>query len=51
MTTSLVHEGKGLGTLGLHEPKMGELCTEAGFSSVRWVSLENPFNKLYEVKP
>jgi 2-polyprenyl-3-methyl-5-hydroxy-6-metoxy-1,4-benzoquinol methylase len=51
MTTSLAHDGEGLGTLGLHEPKVRELCAEAGFSSVQRVPLENPFNNLYEVKP
>lgn len=51
MTTSLAQDGEGLGTLGLHEPKVRELCAEAGFSSVRRVPLENPFNILYEVKP
>ena len=40
----------GLGTLGFHEPKVRELCAEAGFSSVRRVSLENPFNNLYEIR-
>ena len=50
MTTSLANGGVGLGTLGLHEPKVRELCAEAGFSSVRRVPLENPFNSLYEVR-
>jgi 2-polyprenyl-3-methyl-5-hydroxy-6-metoxy-1,4-benzoquinol methylase len=51
MTTSLANGGVGLGTVGLHEPKVRELCAEAGFSSVRRVPLENPFNNLYEVRP
>jgi SAM-dependent methyltransferase len=51
MTTSLSRGGAGLGTLGFHEPKVREMCAEAGFSSVRRVPLENPFNNLYEVKP
>ncbi len=50
MTTSLSQDGEGLGTLGLHEPKVRELCAEAGFSSVRHVPLENPFNILYEIR-
>ena len=49
MTSSLAHHGEGLGTVGLPESKMRELCTEAGFSSVRRVPMENPFNILYEV--
>ncbi len=51
MTTSLANGGVGLGTVGLHGPKVRELCTEAGFRSVRRVPLENPFNNLYEVRP
>jgi SAM-dependent methyltransferase len=51
MTTSLANGGVGLGTVGLHEPKVRELCAEAGFSSVRRVPLDNPFNNLYEVRP
>jgi len=51
MTTSLAAGGAGLGTLGFHEPKVRELCAEAGFSSVRRVPMENPFNTLYEIRP
>ena len=49
MTTSLAHHGEGLGTVGIPESKMRELCAEAGFSHVRRVPMENPFNILYEV--
>jgi 2-polyprenyl-3-methyl-5-hydroxy-6-metoxy-1,4-benzoquinol methylase len=51
MTTSLAHHGEGLGTAGIPESKMRELCAEAGFSTVRRVPMENPFNILYEVTP
>jgi 2-polyprenyl-3-methyl-5-hydroxy-6-metoxy-1,4-benzoquinol methylase len=51
MTTSLAGGGMGLGTLGFHEPKVRELCAEAGFSSIRRVPLDNPFNNLYEIRP
>jgi len=50
MTTSLTRGGVGLGTLGFHEPKVRELCAEAGFSHVRRVPLDNPFNNLYEIR-
>lgn len=49
MTVSLADGGEGLGTLGLPESKLRELATEAGFSSVRRVPIENPFNNVYEV--
>jgi 2-polyprenyl-3-methyl-5-hydroxy-6-metoxy-1,4-benzoquinol methylase len=49
MTTSLAHNGEGLGTAGLPESKLRELAIEAGFSSVRVVA-SDPFNNLYEVK-
>jgi SAM-dependent methyltransferase len=51
MTTSLAQGGAGLGTVGFHEPKVRELCTAAGFSHVRRVEMENPFNNLYEIRP
>lgn len=51
MTTSLAHHGEGLGTLGLPETKLRELCVEAGWSSVRRVPIEVPFNTLYEIAP
>lgn len=51
MTTSLAHHGEGLGTTGIPESKMRELCAEAGFNSVRRVPMDNPFNILYEVTP
>jgi hypothetical protein len=35
MTTSLAHGGARLGTLGFHEPKVREMCQDAGFTSVR----------------
>jgi 2-polyprenyl-3-methyl-5-hydroxy-6-metoxy-1,4-benzoquinol methylase len=51
MTTSLAHHGEGLGTTGIPESKMRELSAEAGFSDVRRVPMDNPFNILYEVTP
>ncbi|HYB01207.1 MAG TPA: class I SAM-dependent methyltransferase, partial [Ktedonobacteraceae bacterium] len=51
MTTSLSGHGEGLGTAGLPEGKLQELCREAGFSNVRRVPLENPINNLYEIVP
>jgi SAM-dependent methyltransferase len=50
MTTSLAHGGAGLGTCGLHEPKLRELGNEVGFKHIRRVPLENPFNNLYELR-
>jgi hypothetical protein len=51
MTTSLAGGGMGLSTLGFHEPTVRELCAEVGFSTVRRVPLDNPFNNLYEIRP
>jgi hypothetical protein len=50
MTTSLAGGGAGLGTVGLHEPKLREFSLQAGFRSVRRVPLENPINNLYELR-
>ena len=51
MTTSLHGQGEGLGTAGLPEAKLRELCMELGFSSVRRVPIDSPFNILYEITP
>lgn len=51
MTTSLAAGGAGLGTLGLPESRLRELCIEAGFRGVERLPLENPFNALYAIKP
>ena len=51
MTTSLAHDGEGLGTIGLPEGKIREFCTDAGFSTVRRLTFDNPFSIFYEVKP
>jgi 2-polyprenyl-3-methyl-5-hydroxy-6-metoxy-1,4-benzoquinol methylase len=49
MTTSLADGGEGLGTLGLPEPLLRQLAGKAGFSQVRHVAMDNPFNSLYEL--
>jgi SAM-dependent methyltransferase len=49
--TSIANGGDGLGTMGLPETTVRELCTKAGFSSVRRYPLQTPFNVLYEIKP
>jgi hypothetical protein len=46
MTSSLAHDGAGLGTCGLPESSIRALATEAGFETVTRVA-ENPFNVLY----
>jgi SAM-dependent methyltransferase len=50
MTTSLAQGGAGLGACGLPEAKARELCREAGFSEIRRVPMDNPFNNLYEAR-
>lgn len=50
MTTSLAQEGAGLGTMGLPESKLLELCTQTGFSGVT-KAWEDPFKALYHVSP
>ncbi|MBV9013786.1 MAG: methyltransferase domain-containing protein [Pseudonocardiales bacterium] len=51
MTVSLAEGGAGLGTLGLPEAKLTELASETGFSQVRRVPIEDPFNTLYVLTP
>jgi SAM-dependent methyltransferase len=50
-TTSLAGGGEGLGTAGLPESRLRELGTAAGFSRIRRLPLENPFNTLYALQP
>jgi hypothetical protein len=49
MTTSLAQGGAGLGTLGLHEHRLREYASVAGFGAVR-LAFQDPFNKLYELR-
>jgi 2-polyprenyl-3-methyl-5-hydroxy-6-metoxy-1,4-benzoquinol methylase len=51
LPTSLATGGPGLGTLGLPESRVRELCTAAGFTSVRRLPVSNPFHALYEIRP
>lgn len=51
LPVSLANGGAGLGTMGLPESELKELCMGAGFSHVRRLPMQNPFHALYEVKP
>ena len=50
MTTSLANHGEGLGTLGMPEGVVRELCGEAGFGAVRKLPCSNDFVSLFEVR-
>lgn len=50
MTTSLANHGEGLGTLGMPEKVVHELCGEAGFEHIRKLPCSNDFVSLYEVR-
>jgi 2-polyprenyl-3-methyl-5-hydroxy-6-metoxy-1,4-benzoquinol methylase len=51
LPVSLAEGGAGLGTLGLPESRLTELALDAGFSNVRKLPIENPFNSVYEISP
>jgi 2-polyprenyl-3-methyl-5-hydroxy-6-metoxy-1,4-benzoquinol methylase len=51
LPVSLAAGGAGLGTLGLPPSRLSELAQEAGFSHVRQVPIDDPFNNLYELTP
>lgn len=51
LPTALANGAEGLGSLGLPEPALRALCTEAGLTQVRRIPQQNPFNALYEVRP
>lgn len=48
MPISLASGGEGLGTMGLPESKIRDLCAHAGFSSFRRVPLEGSIHSVYE---
>jgi SAM-dependent methyltransferase len=50
MTTSLANGGAGLGTLGLHERRLREYASVAGFDGGVRLAFQDPFNKLYELR-
>lgn len=50
MTTSLANHGEGLGTLGMPEKVVRELCAEAGFGAVRKLPCSNDFVSLFEIR-
>lgn len=51
MTTSLAHNGAGLGTCGMPEATVRAYAADAGFGEVTRVPVENPFNVIYELRP
>jgi 2-polyprenyl-3-methyl-5-hydroxy-6-metoxy-1,4-benzoquinol methylase len=51
LPVSLATGGAGLGTLGLTPSRLNELAREAGFSHLRQVPIDDPFNNLYELTP
>jgi 2-polyprenyl-3-methyl-5-hydroxy-6-metoxy-1,4-benzoquinol methylase len=48
---TLARGREALGTMALPEARVRELCSEAGFASIRRLPIMNPFNILYEVLP
>jgi 2-polyprenyl-3-methyl-5-hydroxy-6-metoxy-1,4-benzoquinol methylase len=51
LPVSLNSAGAGLGTVGLPQSRLSELATEAGFTAVRRVPVEEDLNNLYELTP
>jgi SAM-dependent methyltransferase len=51
MTTSLAHGGAGLGTCGCPPSVVEQLAHRASFRTVREVPIDNPINRLYELRP
>jgi SAM-dependent methyltransferase len=51
LPVSLASGGAGLGTLGLPPSRLNELARGAGFSHLRQVPIDDPFNNLYELTP
>jgi 2-polyprenyl-3-methyl-5-hydroxy-6-metoxy-1,4-benzoquinol methylase len=51
LPVSLNGAGTGLGTVGLPQSRLTELATDAGFTAVRRVPIEEELNNLYELTP
>jgi 2-polyprenyl-3-methyl-5-hydroxy-6-metoxy-1,4-benzoquinol methylase len=51
LTVSLAEGGTGLGTCGLAEPVLQRMADAAGFSAVRHIPVDDPFNTVYELSP
>lgn len=51
MTTSLAHGGAGLGTCGCPPAVIDALGHDAGFGSVCELPIDDPFNRLYVLRP
>ncbi len=51
LPTAIANGAEGLGTLGMPESKVRSLCGAAGFTIIRRLPFDNPFNVLYEIKP
>ena len=47
----LAEGGTGLGTCGLAEPVLWGLARDAGFTDMRSIDTDDPFNCLYELTP
>ena len=50
LTTSLAHDGAGLGTLGLPESELRKLAADAGFGGFARVPFDSPFHSVYELR-
>ncbi len=51
LTVSLAEGGTGLGTCGLAEPVLRRMATDAGFTGMRHIPVDDPFNTVYELTP
>ncbi|HET6529554.1 MAG TPA: class I SAM-dependent methyltransferase [Actinoplanes sp.] len=51
LPVSLAAGGPGLGSLGLSEPALHDLCLRAGFGSFRRLPVDDPLNAVYQVQP
>lgn len=49
LTVSLAEGGTGLGTCGLAEPVLRRMAGAAGFTAVRHIPVDDPFNTVYEL--
>ena len=50
MTTAMGQGGDGMGTVGLSQSVLNELCESVGFTKVNKIPIRHPLNSLFEIQ-
>ena len=50
MTTAMGQGGDGMGTVGLSQSVLNDLCESVGFTKVNKIPIRHPLNSLFEIQ-